>query len=123
MIDRTIGADGTLFSAFLVARLDWLWDRICGGRRVINGVKIDVQGMEIEAVKGMLGLLGEFGPKLVLEVHRGVDRGELLDLIESVGYCRRGEPVDPAAENSGPLYLDDRSYSFALHSRTASKQH
>jgi FkbM family methyltransferase len=112
MIDRTVGLDSTLFSDLIVTRLDWLWEHICEDQRRIDGVKIDVQGMEIEAVAGMSTLLREFSPRLVLEVHRGVDRRELLDLLVSLGYPGRGEPVDPVIGEGTPLYLDDRSYWF-----------
>jgi FkbM family methyltransferase len=112
MVDRTLEPDAGALSAFLTARLDWLWDRICGDRRRIDGIKIDVQGMEIEALRGMTALLAEFTPRVVVEVHRGVDRGDLLDLLESAGYARHGEPIEPGAAGSGPQYLDDRSYSF-----------
>jgi FkbM family methyltransferase len=35
----------------MVARLDWLWPRIAGGHSPIHGVKIDVQGMELEVMR------------------------------------------------------------------------
>ena len=47
MVDRTIQADGTHVAAFLTARLDWAWEQLCGGQRRIDGIKIDVQGMEL----------------------------------------------------------------------------
>jgi len=112
MVDRTISGEGKSLAAFLTVRLDWAWDRLCGGQRRIDGIKIDVQGMEIDTLRGMTGLLREFTPRLVLEVHHGVDRREILDLLQSAGYARRGEPVEPGSDEATPRYLDDRSYAF-----------
>ena len=54
---------------FFVANFDWLWPRISqsgsGGAHRIDGVKIDVQGMEIEALRGMSVTLQRYRPKLV----------------------------------------------------------
>jgi len=112
MLDGTVSGDATASESFLVARLDWLWDRICSGRRPIDGLKIDVQGMELDALRGMVGLLREWLPKLVIEVHRGVDRRALLDVLASVGYTEGGVAVEPALGQVAAVYLDDRSYSF-----------
>jgi FkbM family methyltransferase len=35
-----------------VTRFDWLWPRICEDREQIHGIKIDVQGMEINVIRG-----------------------------------------------------------------------
>ena len=96
----------------LVARLDWLWPRLCADRAWIDGVKLDVQGMEIEALRGMARLLKLCAPKLVVEVHRGVDRVEMLELLEAAGYGRRGVPIEPDEQETSPEYRDDRSYAF-----------
>lgn len=111
MVDGTVAAEGNAVSAFLTARLDWAWEQLCGGQPRIDGIKIDVQGMELEALRGMTRLLREFTPRLVVEVHHGVDRQVLLDLLESVGYARLGQAVETRGETSA-LYLDDRSYAF-----------
>ena len=114
MVDTTIESNGEdRAEAFLVARLDSLWTAIAGRERRIDGVKVDVQGMEIEAISGMGALLREFHPKLVIEVHRGVDRGRLIDLLESFGYSRVGLPIDPAPNETEAQYLDDRSYCWS----------
>jgi FkbM family methyltransferase len=111
MVDSTIQA-GEWTETILVARLDWLWSQICGRQERIDGIKIDVQGMEIEVLQGMSDLLKTFNPKLVIEVHQGVARNELLDLVEAAGYSRRGVPIEPAEAEIEPQYLDDRSYAF-----------
>jgi FkbM family methyltransferase len=96
-----------------VARLDWLWPRIAGGNERVDGVKIDVQGMEMEVLRGMTGLLAEQTPKLIIELHHGVDRGELFALLEDCGYAHGGIPVCLAAETpESPLYRDNLSYAF-----------
>jgi FkbM family methyltransferase len=110
MVDSTV-TDGQPESV-LVAGLDWLWPQVCGDRERIDGVKLDVQGMEIEVFRGMTRLLKLFTPKLVVEVHRGVDRAEMLELLEAAGYARRGVPIEPDEEVTGAMYLDDRSYAF-----------
>jgi hypothetical protein len=53
-----------------------------------------------------------YHPKLVVEVHKGVPRNTLLDLIESLGYSQRAVPIEPAEGEEEPLFLDDRSYAF-----------
>ena len=96
----------------MVARFDWLWPRICGGREQIDGVKIDVQGMEVEVLNGMIETLRRQHPKLVVEVHHGVDRNQLLGLIESAGYSRQATPIEPIEGEVEPQYVNDRSYYF-----------
>lgn len=112
MIDSTVGSNGQMLESFLLAKLDWLWAGICGDQRRVDGVKIDVQGMEIPALRGMAMLLKEFGPKLVIEVHRGVDRHELIDLLENLGYLGQGKPLPTGREEVAPPYRDDQSYAF-----------
>lgn len=96
-----------------VARLDWLWPQICGSRERVDGVKIDVQGMELEVLRGMTGLLKAQRPKLAVEIHNGIDRVALLDLLESCGYPRRGTPIYTVpGEELEPQYYDNLSYAF-----------
>ena len=111
MVDSTV-QNGEWTETILVDSLDRLWPQICGGDRQVDGVKIDVQGMEIEAIRGMAGLLSEFKPNLVVELHTGVDRDEFLGLMERLGYSRQARPVEPVDGESAPGYLDDRSYAF-----------
>jgi len=111
MADSTVEC-GESFETIIVARLDWLWPQICGEREEIEGVKIDVQGMETEVLRGMSDLLRLHRPKLVVEFHRGVDRDRVLGLIEAAGYSRRGVPIEPVEGESAPRYIDNRSYAF-----------
>ncbi len=96
----------------LMARMDWLWPQICGGQENIHGVKIDVQGMELEVLSGMVELLRRFRPELVVEFHSGVDRFSLLKLIESLGYSPLAVPIEPAEGEIEAKFQDDRSYAF-----------
>jgi FkbM family methyltransferase len=111
MADSTLNGRGDE-TAIFVASFDWLWPRICGGDSHFDGVKIDVQGMEIEVVQGMTGVLKMWRPKLALEVHAGVDREVLLALLESCGYTRNATPIEPVAGETSAQYLENRSYEF-----------
>jgi FkbM family methyltransferase len=103
--------DGWL-ETIMVARFDWLWSRICGTNDRIDGVKIDVQGMENEVLTGMLETLRDQHLKLVVELHRGVDRERFLSTLELAGYTRAATPIEPVNGEGSPLYLDDHSYVF-----------
>lgn len=110
MLDSTLSAGD--HEHFLEARLDWLWPRIRGGEDRIDGVKIDVQGMEIDVLRGMVDILARLHPTIVVEVHRGVSRAALVDVLASAGYTSRGTPVDPNAGAPHHDYVDDHSYVF-----------
>lgn len=76
----------------------------------IHGVKIDVQGFEIAVLRGMSDMLRVHRPKLIVELHHGVNRDEFRAMIESLGYQSdarelSGEPVS--------VLRDDISYVFA----------
>ena len=115
MVDSTIGKDkgqSAWQETIIVTRFDWFWLRVCGKREQIDGIKIDVQGMEIEVLRGMIETLRRRQPKLVVEIHLGVNREELLDVIEVAGYSPHGIPIEPCAGEIEPWYVDDRSYTF-----------
>jgi FkbM family methyltransferase len=113
MLDSTITqGEKAWLETFLAARFDWLWPQICGERERIDGMKIDVQGMEIDVLQGMQGTLRRHRPKLVLEVHKGVDRTQLLDSIESAGYSRQGIPVESLPGETQSQYVNNHSYAF-----------
>jgi FkbM family methyltransferase len=99
----------TSIEGILVVRFDWLWARICGGDPNIHGVKIDVQGMEIECLRGMRESLRAKFPKLIIEVHAGVDREQLMCVLYECGYRKPGLPIEP---QQGTGYLDNCSYYF-----------
>lgn len=118
MLDSTL-VDHPCAEAFLLTRLDWLWPQISGKQERIHGVKIDVQGMEIEVLRGMTNLLETFRPKLAVEFHHGVARKDLISLLDAAGYSPKGVPIEPLDEEDEPQYIDDRSYAFQASTTAA----
>jgi FkbM family methyltransferase len=111
MIDSTLEDTEGFREPFMVSRLDWLWPRISEPDSPIHGVKIDVQGMEIQVLEGMAATVKRYRPKLLVELHPGVSRPQFLDVIRSLGYQTRGVPVEPLPGESDPVYAD-RTYFF-----------
>lgn len=109
MADSTIDSTGWK-ERILTASLDSLWPSLCGGDAQVHGVKIDVQGMEFEVLLGMKELLRWWSPKLVIELHRGVDRGAILHLLATCGYSADWQPIEP--EDRDGTLADDKSYVF-----------
>jgi FkbM family methyltransferase len=112
MIDSTLQDKEGFREPFMVSRLDWLWPRISEPDSRIHGIKIDVQGMEIQVLEGMAALLKQYRPKLLVELHTGVSRERLLDVLRSLGYLTHGVPVEPLPSESDPVYADNRTYLF-----------
>ena len=113
MADSTISESRDMASARIpMARFDWLWPLVSGTDGAIHGVKIDVQGMELDALDSMREALARWHPRIVLELHPGVSRERVLSLLESLGYSRHAVPVDPLPNESSPRFADDRSYAF-----------
>jgi FkbM family methyltransferase len=119
MIDSTLQDSEGFKETFIASRLDWLWPRISGQDLRIDGVKIDVQGMELQVLEGMANLAMSYGPKLLIEIHKGVSRTKLLELISSIGYESRGTPLEPLPRETNPVYADDRTYLFTVNSAKA----
>jgi FkbM family methyltransferase len=95
MIDSQLPADGRVeMIAITAVGLDAVWDGVAGDDQVIHGIKIDVQGMELDALRGMRQLLETHRPKIVLEIHRDVPRDDVLALLEDCGYLLDPEPID-----------------------------
>ena len=117
MADSTIPAGPDGASARIpMARFDWLWSRVSGDDGAIHGVKIDVQGMEIEALNSMREALARWHPHVVVEFHEGVSRAHVLELLGSLGYASDAEPIEPVRGEHTPRFLDNRSYAFRLAS-------
>jgi FkbM family methyltransferase len=112
MSDRTLNGKGESEVTIFVASFDWLWPQLSGPNARIDGVKIDVQGMELEVLRGMSTWLRAWKPKLAVEVHEGVDRKVLLALIESFGYSPDSKPIDPVDGETASGYHDNHSYAF-----------
>jgi FkbM family methyltransferase len=110
MIDS--GLRGAPSEMLIVADFDSVWPGICGGDPTIHGVKIDVQGMELFVLRGMREALSEYRPKLVIELHHGVDRRGVLELLAACGYTKPATAIDPVPGEAAPRYLDDHSYAF-----------
>jgi FkbM family methyltransferase len=111
MANRIAGPSGTDHEAILVTGFDWLWPRVSRGDLRVHGVKIDVQGMELEVISGMTGTLAASRPKMVLEFHEGVDSGRVTALLEEAGYLMPGVALDPASA-APPAYQNAKSYAF-----------
>lgn len=111
MIDSTLQDAEGLKESFLISRLDWLWPNIAEPDARIDGIKIDVQGMEIQVLEGMAAVVKRHRPKLLVEFHPGVSRPKALDVIASMGYVPRGIAIDPLPGELEPAYTD-RTYLF-----------
>ena len=113
MADQTLSWDVKRWrESIQIARLDWLWPLLNGGIDAIHGVKIDVQGMETEALRGMEAILRRQRPKLVVELHAGVDRSTILDLLTCAGYKARGCAIEPQVDEE---FKDNHSYAFVAN--------
>ncbi len=89
--------------------LDNVWDRLCGPVDTISGIKIDVEGMECEVLRGMMGILRKHKPRLVVEIHksRGVEIEAIAPILREAGYDPRGCVLEPAPDL-------DRNYEFVV---------
>lgn len=112
MLDSTVSCRANA-EMYFEASLDWLWPILSEGNPRIDGIKIDVQGMETSVIEGMRGILASWRPKMALEFHGGVDREAILRLLDDAGYSLPGAPIEPVhGEQMRPQYLDNRSYAF-----------
>ena len=111
MIDSTI--ENSAKVQFIETSLDWLWPQINSNDPNINGIKIDVQGLELSVLQGMIGILRVQTPIILLEFHKGADREKISALLSSAGYQQPGIPLGenaPILENN---YRDNQSYIFS----------
>lgn len=100
-------ADNAWVEPILCVALDTLWSRLCHTDQSISGIKMDVEGMEAQALRGMTELLHRHRPKLIIEVHksRGVDLELLAPFLREAGY-------NPAGKLVGKSLSADASYEF-----------
>lgn len=56
--------------------------------RVVDFIKIDVEGAEFEVLKGLSNTLKEFKPKLIIEVSEE-NKDEVFKFLESYGYIAK----------------------------------
>jgi FkbM family methyltransferase len=109
MADSTIAQDGWS-ERIMTTSLDALWPSLCRGEARVDGIKMDVQGMELGALLGMREVLTRWRPKLVIEFHSGVDRRPILELLRSIGYSGACEPIEPG--DTAEVVVDNHSYAF-----------
>jgi FkbM family methyltransferase len=102
---------GGLITELLVIGLDRLWPSINGNNARIDGIKIDVQGMECETISGMFGILRQWRPRLIVELHEGVDRDRFVRELIEAGYQSTPQPIDATVHEPDKL-LSDHSYLF-----------
>jgi FkbM family methyltransferase len=117
MADSTI-LQNTWEEQISVASFDTVWGFLCNANPAIHGVKIDVQGMELDVLAGMRRSLRQHKPKLIVEFHAGVDRRSVIDVLLSCGYGAVGEPIDLQPNFDGLLYCDNHSYAFHYREQT-----
>ncbi len=83
--------------------------------RNVGFIKIDVEGHELEVLKGSLDTLANSDPGILIEI-RSANQRPIFDLLESQGYAR----IDHASKLDGPpsvgLFLFERDGS-EMHSR------
>src|SRR5205814_1993696 len=108
MANHDLGGSGC--EDIILIGFDYLWNSL--GETPVHGVKIDVQGMELQTLVGMKRTLASQRPKLVIEFHPGVDRNAILSLLGSVGYKLPAKPLAPLPMEREAMYLDDCSYEF-----------
>jgi FkbM family methyltransferase len=101
--------DNAWVEPILCVALDTLWGRLSHTDQTISGIKMDVEGMEARALRGMTALLLKHRPKLIIEVHksRGVDLELLAPVLRAAGYNPEGRLI-------GKPLLDDASYEFVV---------
>jgi hypothetical protein len=104
-------ASDDLIARIYVVGLDRIWPSINGGDSHVDGIKIDVQGMEADTILGMAGVLREFHPKLIVEFHVNADRTTIRNALLDFGYEEAGRPIRPDSNPPGQ-YGDDCSYLF-----------
>jgi FkbM family methyltransferase len=113
MADSTLSPETAhWFVSVPIARFDWLWPLINGSDGRIHGVKIDVQGMELETLAGMRDALKRWRPRVVVELHSGVSRERVLALLREAGYSTDAAAIEPVRGEDQPGFLDNRSYAF-----------
>ncbi len=109
MANHALG--GATTEPIFVIGFDQLWKAL--GERPVHGVKIDVQGMELQVLEGMARTLSDQHPKLVVEFHPGVSRQSTISLLATAGYQLPGLPIEPMPRETEAAYHDDHSYAFS----------
>lgn len=88
------------YESVKVATLDSISERF--KLEKVNFVKIDVEGHELEVLKGAAKILGEYKPKLAIETHEfGPSVQELTEYLDGFNYSAKQVPYGP---HQGLLY-------------------
>lgn len=111
MIDSTYESKERM-EQLITTSLDSLWPQICNPIRKIDGIKIDVQGMETKVLTGMRKTLLKDRPILVIEIHQYVNRSEFAAVLENAGYQNKGLSVDTGEILESKNFQDNHSYAF-----------
>ena len=111
MVDSTFESKVEM-ERLISIKLDWLWPQICTPIHKIDGIKIDVQGMEVCVLAGMQQILLRDRPVLVIEIHKNVSRSELATVLKNAGYQNKGISLDTGAVLAPEVFQDNHSYVF-----------
>lgn len=111
MVDSTFESK-TGLERLICISLDWLWPQICTPIYKIHGIKIDVQGMEINVLAGMQQTLLKDRPILVIEIHKKVNRSEFIAALASAGYQNKGISLNTGVALEPEDFRDNHSYVF-----------
>ena len=68
--------------------------------------------MELDVLAGMRDTLARWRPQVVVELHAGVSRERVLNLLNEAGYSAQAVAIDPSDGEGPARLLDDRSYAF-----------
>jgi FkbM family methyltransferase len=79
--------------------LDSLWNEL--GRPVVELVKIDVEGAELEVLEGGRELIAACGPAVLVEAGHGVAAHAVEELLAALGYA---ETTPPGLSTENHLY-------------------
>lgn len=112
MADRTLTGLPYVEETIRHVSLDRVWNDLAGENQALDGVKIDVQAMELEVILGMGAVLTSHQPKIVIEFHEGVSRTAILSCLTDCGYPDEGTVIDSEETMPQGLYQDDTSYAF-----------
>ena len=110
MAEESAHGAGDEVEVVQLVALDSIWPLLAGDDQRVDGVKIDVQGMELSTLMGMQQMLGTHHPLLIVEFHHGVDRRAVLALLRSAGYSGHPWSISTSAEASE--LISDESYLF-----------